>query len=64
SSFFPPDIPIGYVDSVSVEDKSSTAFSIRLKLATNFYNLEYVYVIENLLNDEQANLEDSTRKNK
>ncbi|PUZ27728.1 rod shape-determining protein MreC [Chitinophaga costaii] len=64
SSFFPPDIPIGYVDSVTVEDKSSTSFNIRLKLATNFYNVEYVYVIENLLKDEQSNLEDSTRANK
>lgn len=61
SSFFPPYIPIGYVDSVTVEDKASTSYSIRLRLATNFYNLEYVYVTENLLKDEQENLEDSTR---
>lgn len=61
SAFFPENIPIGYVDTVRVSDKSSTAFNIRLKLATNFYNLQYVYVIENLLRDEQTRLEDSTR---
>lgn len=64
SYFFPENIPIGYVDSVSVEDKSSTAFSIRIKLANNFYNVQYVYVTENLLKDEQENLEDSTKQNK
>jgi rod shape-determining protein MreC len=42
-----------------VSDKSSTAYSIRIRLATNFYNLQYVYVIDNLLKDEQKQLEDS-----
>lgn len=61
SAFFPEDIPIGYIDTFRVSDRSSTSYSIRLKLATNFYNLQYVYVIENLLRDEQTKLEDSTR---
>ncbi len=61
SAVFPEDIPIGYVDTFRLADKSSTAYSIRFKFATNFYNLQYVYVIENLLRDEQTRLEDSTR---
>ncbi|WP_161596619.1 rod shape-determining protein MreC [Chitinophaga vietnamensis] len=62
SALFPENIPIGYVDKVTVSDKSSTSLNIRLKLATNFFNLQYVYVIENLLKDEQQRLEDSTYK--
>ncbi|MBC9931142.1 rod shape-determining protein MreC [Chitinophaga qingshengii] len=62
SALFPENIPIGYVDTVMVSDKSGTSFNIRLRLATNFYNVQYVYVIENLLKDEQQRLEDSTYK--
>ncbi|HVI46946.1 MAG TPA: rod shape-determining protein MreC [Chitinophaga sp.] len=62
SALFPENIAVGYVDSIMMSDKASTTFNIRLKLATNFYNLQYVYVIENLLKDEQQKLEDSTYK--
>lgn len=60
SALFPENIPIGYVESYSLPDKSSTSYSIKIKLATNFFNLQYVYVIDNLLKDEQKSLEDST----
>lgn len=60
SALFPENIPIGYVESYSLPDKSSTSYSIKIKLATNFYNLQYVYVIDNMLKDEQKSLEDST----
>jgi rod shape-determining protein MreC len=60
SALFPENIPVGYVDTFSLADKSSTAYTIRVKLATNFYNLQYVYVIDNLMKDEQQQLEDST----
>ncbi|WP_343689919.1 rod shape-determining protein MreC [Chitinophaga sp.] len=62
SAFFPENIPIGYVESTEEVDKASTSFNIRIRLATNFYNLQYVYVIDNLLQDEQKSLEDSTYK--
>jgi len=60
SALFPENLPIGYIDAFSLADPSSTSFTIRVKLATNFYNLQYVYVIDNLLKDEQKSLEDST----
>jgi len=60
SGMFPENIPIGYVDTFTVGDKSSTAYTIRIKLATNFNNVQYVYVIDNLLKEEQQRLEDST----
>ncbi|WP_158563264.1 rod shape-determining protein MreC [Chitinophaga silvatica] len=62
SALFPENIPIGYVENITIGDKASTAYTIRIKLATNFYSLQYVYVIENLLKDEQQRLEDSTYK--
>ncbi|WP_343700101.1 rod shape-determining protein MreC [Chitinophaga sp.] len=61
SAVFPENLAIGYIDTFYLSDKSSTSYDIRLKFATNFYNLQYVYVIENLLRDEQTRLEDSTR---
>ncbi|SHL00026.1 rod shape-determining protein MreC [Chitinophaga jiangningensis] len=62
SALFPENIPIGYIVGYLRGDKSSTSRPVKLKLATNFYNLQYVYVIENLLKDEQQSLEDSTYK--
>ncbi|WP_291912877.1 rod shape-determining protein MreC [Chitinophaga sp. CB10] len=62
SALFPENIPIGYIVGYMQGDKSSTSRPVKLKLATNFYNLQYVYVIENLLKDEQQRLEDSTYK--
>lgn len=62
SALFPENIPIGYVESAEEVDKASTSYNIRIRLATNFYNLQYVYIIDNLLEDEQKSLEDSTYK--
>jgi rod shape-determining protein MreC len=59
---FPPDILIGTVSDV-VNDRSSNFYTLIIKPATNFYNLEYVTVVDNLQKDEQRKLEDATRKN-
>jgi rod shape-determining protein MreC len=61
SSLFPSDIMVGTVSEI-VDDKSSNFYTIKLRPATNFFNVEYVYVIDNTQFDEQKNLEDSTRK--
>jgi len=61
SSLFPQGILVGTVYEI-VEDKSSNFYTVKVKTATNFYNVEYVYVIDNTQYDEQKNLEDSTRK--
>lgn len=62
SSNFPSDIPVGFVDQVS-QDPSSNFSIIRLKTATNFYNLEYVNLVENVQWDEQRRLEAAPVKN-
>jgi len=61
SSLFPGNIMVGTVQEV-VDDKSSNFYILKLKTATNFFNVEYVYVIENAQYSEQKKLEDSTRK--
>ncbi|MGX5818544.1 rod shape-determining protein MreC [Chitinophaga lutea] len=61
SAVFPENLVIGYIDTFRLSDKSSTSYDIRLRFATNFSNLQYVYVIENLMSAEQLKLEDSTR---
>lgn len=61
ASYFPPGIVIGTIMDV-VDDKSSSFYTLRIKPATNFFNVQYVSVVENLLKDEQAKLEEETNK--
>lgn len=61
SSLFPGNIMVGTVDEV-MDDKSSNFYTLRLKPATDFYNVEYVYVISNAQREEQQRMEDSTHK--
>jgi len=62
SSNFPSDILVGFVNDIST-DPSSNFSIIRLKTATNFYNLEYVNLVENVQWDEQRRLEAAPAKN-
>ncbi len=56
SSIFPKDIPVGKV--VKVENTAtSNFFDIEVQLFTNFYTLDYVYVVKNILKEEQDQLE-------
>jgi rod shape-determining protein MreC len=61
ASHFPEGILIGTVMDV-VDDKTSSFYTLRLKPATNFFNVRYVMVVENMLKDEQAKLEEETNK--
>jgi len=60
-SIFSPDIPIGTIVKIEVLPKTAT-YRIYLRSSTNFYNLQYVYVIENKMMTEKKQLEDSTAK--
>lgn len=59
---FPYGIPIGTVLSI-IEDKTSNFYTLKIKPATNFFNVQYVNVIENLQKNEQKALEESSRRN-
>jgi rod shape-determining protein MreC len=62
SYLFPQGILVGTVAAV-LEDKTSNFYTLRVKPATNFYSVEYVTVVENLMKDEQKKLEEASRKN-
>ncbi len=55
-SLFPQGTNIGYVTESGTRDGSS-ALNIQVKLDTDFAKLQYVYVIINLLSEEQLALE-------
>ncbi len=55
-SLFPPGTNIGYVTESDTRDGNS-ALNILVKLDTDFAKLQFVYVIINLLSEEQLNLE-------
>jgi len=61
SSKFPADIMVGTVFEI-VPDNTSNFYTLKIRPATNFFNIEYVYVIDNTQYDEQKRLEDSTSK--
>lgn len=55
SAIFPPDIPLGTVDSY--DKKAGNFYTIRLELFNDFKQLDYVWVIKNLHGDERDKLE-------
>ena len=63
SSTFPPCLMVGTVIRVEVE-KGGNNYILQVRPGTNFYNLSYVEVIQNLLQNEQRELEQRARKTK
>lgn len=61
SAIYPRGIPIGVVSDV--EAKEGTNFhKIQVKLSNDFSNIRYVYVVENLLKEEQEALEEKSEE--
>ena len=58
---FPPLKIIGTVASVS-KDNSSSFYVLQIKTAANFQDLQHVFVVENLQNEEQEKLDKDTRR--
>jgi rod shape-determining protein MreC len=58
---YPPGVLIGTVAQVK-QDVAGGSFILKVKTATNFYNLEYAYLVENMMWQEQKTLEDQTPK--
>ena len=56
SSSFPAQLMIGRVTSI-IKDPSSNFLTLNIKSATNFYNLEFVYLVENKRMEAQADIE-------
>lgn len=62
SANFPPGIMIGTIDEIA-KDPGSNYYILRVKTATNFYSIEYAYLVENIQFAEQRNLESTPVKN-
>ena len=60
-SNYPPNIMVGTIESIR-KDNSSNFFTLKIKTSTNFFNLQYVYVVKNFHFNEQRLLEDSKLK--
>jgi rod shape-determining protein MreC len=61
SLYFPPNVLIGIVTKIEVIKKNAL-LHIYVRSSTDFKNLQYVYVVENKMNVEKNQLEDSTSK--
>lgn len=59
-SFFPPDVLIGTVFKREYIKKNNLQI-LHLRTSTNFRNLQYVYVVENIYLPERRQLEDSVK---
>lgn len=62
SSNFPAQLMVGRVTSI-IKDASSNFLTLNVKAATNFFNLEYVYLVENRRMAEQKQLEKTEGNN-
>jgi rod shape-determining protein MreC len=56
SAIFPANIAVGTVVEVK-DDAGSVYHTVKLKLATDFSKLQYVYLVDNYFKEEQKNLE-------
>lgn len=61
STYFQYGLPVGVVSDITT-DKGSNNYIIHLRSIANFYNLQYVFVIDNLQKDELLKLMDNVKK--
>ncbi len=61
SDIYPPGIMVGTVAEV-INDKTSSFYSLKLKTATNFYNVQFVTVIHDIQKEERIQLEQAIKK--
>lgn len=62
SANFPSHIMVGTIFSIGA-DPSSNSYTIKLRAATNFYNIQFVNVVQNVQWEEQRRLEAAPVKN-
>jgi rod shape-determining protein MreC len=63
SGSFPPGIMIGTVATIE-GDPGSGFYELKVKTSTDFYNLQYAYLVDNVIWAEQKELEAKTPKEK
>jgi rod shape-determining protein MreC len=63
SGSFPPGIMVGTIAAIE-GDPGSGFYELKIKTATDFYNLQYGYLVDNVIWAEQKDLEAKTPKEK
>lgn len=63
SGSYPPGIMIGTIAAIQ-GDPGSGFYDLKIKAATDFYNLQYGYLVDNMIWTEQKDLEAKTPKDK
>jgi rod shape-determining protein MreC len=58
---FPPGYMLGTIEEVNI-DKGTNFYILKVRTAANFYNLQQVFVVENLQYDEQVKLNQESKK--
>jgi rod shape-determining protein MreC len=58
---FPPGYMVGTIADI-VSDNSTSFYVLKVKTAADFFNLQHVYIVENIQHDEQVQLYEETRK--
>jgi rod shape-determining protein MreC len=57
SAIFPENIPVGIILEYKVY-KGSSFYKVKIKLSANLETLQYAYVVDNVLQQEQRELEE------
>jgi rod shape-determining protein MreC len=60
SANFPSNLMIGTISEVAL-DPASNYYVLKVKTSTNFYNIQFANVIDNVRYNEQTELENSTK---
>ena len=60
SSIFPENLPVGVISEFTVP-KGKSFYNVKVRLSANLETLQYAYVIQNVLQDEQRELEEANR---
>lgn len=63
SAIFPENIMIGFIESFEIKP-GDNFYTISVRFSTNFKNVAHVFVVKNLLKDEQQKLEQETQNDK
>jgi rod shape-determining protein MreC len=63
SAIFPENIMIGYIESYETKP-GDNFYTISVRFSTNFKNVAHVFVVKNLLKEEQKKLEQETQNDK
>ncbi len=62
SANFPSHLLVGTINSI-VADPTSNFYTLKVKTATNFYSIQFVYLVDNIRYTEQTNIESTPEKN-